>query len=468
MRYADAFPGIDLVFASTGFGLKETAILASPSAASSYASDLRVSKGTAVETSDGQITLSNGTDTMVIPSPWATDAGGEQTGTNGIVSTKAEQTPSGWTLTTSVDSGWLQDPVASSPVEVDPTFTSSGTSNKECHVDNHSPSAEFCTAYSGDVGDKGGANFDIKRLLLKPDLSSLPLDATVVDATVTLKETQVYGTGNPAISAIPLTRDFNADHVTWNNAVNSTPTSAWTTAGGDLGTAETSVTVVKGIGQTGTWHIPKMVQGWIADPRTAYGFAMKADDETADRFLSFGSSDNPTSSNRPSFTITWTPRVGSQRFEKFWNEKLSDHSDFGVNLATGNLMVHGADVSERGAGLGLTVDRYYNSRSDYAGSTGTSGWSAHRLGSGWTLSTGNDVWIDPMASANAYLFHGPTGMEVVFRADPVISNTWTAVGQNARLTYVTGSPNQYKLAFNETGLTYTFFDTVLATKAPAC
>jgi len=62
-----------------------------------------------------------------------------------------------------------------------------------------------------------------------------------------------------------------------------------------------------------------------------------------------------------------------------------------VNLANGNLVVHGPDLKINAPGLSVRLDRFYSSRA-----TGT-------FGVNWVLSTGRDVGLRVGASSVTFV-----------------------------------------------------------------
>ena len=114
-----------------------------------------------------------------------------------------------------------------------------------------------------------------------------------------------------------------------------------------------------------------------------------------------------------------------------------------VNLANGNLVVHGTDLKINAPGLNLRLDRFYNSQS-----TGSGAFGNHAV-----LSTGEDVGLE--FSTNTVTFSGPSGFTAAFTgAGP----TYTApAGINASL--VKNADGSYAMTYNKSGekLSFTVF-----------
>ena len=105
-----------------------------------------------------------------------------------------------------------------------------------------------------------------------------------------------------------------------------------------------------------------------------------------------------------------------------------------VNLATGNLVVHGTDLKINAPGLNVRLDRFYNSK---ATGTGTFGINS-------VLSTGRDVGLQ--VGASSVTFIGPSDFTAVFTG----TSTFTAPsGINAKL--VRNSDGTFTLTYRKSG-----------------
>jgi len=105
-----------------------------------------------------------------------------------------------------------------------------------------------------------------------------------------------------------------------------------------------------------------------------------------------------------------------------------------VNLANGNLVVHGPDLKINAPGLSVRLDRFYNSRA-----TGTGTFAVNSV-----LSTGRDVGL--RVGASSVTFVGPSGFTAAFPG----TSTFTAPpGINADL--VKNSNGTFTLTYRKTG-----------------
>jgi len=160
----------------------------------------------------------------------------------------------------------------------------------------------FGTATTIQVASQSGSQN--KRILVKFDLSSIPANATINSANLTLFMTTAPS-NNRTYNAHRMTRDWTESQVTWNIAQTGTN---WTTAGGDYnGTATTSTTTGTTNNVSLTWNIQADVQAWV-NGTSNYGTLIKDGTESSAtaRTATFASEENATSANRPQLVIDYT------------------------------------------------------------------------------------------------------------------------------------------------------------------
>ncbi|MDQ1301130.1 MAG: hypothetical protein QG637_1051, partial [Chloroflexota bacterium] len=149
---------------------------------------------------------------------------------------------------------------------------------------------------------KGEAN-KLKRALLKFDLSSLPTDAIVSSATLSLYVKGASG-GALTINAHRVTPSWNEAQVTW-KARDKAASQLWATQGGDYDAAVAASTVVddtKNVWRS--WSIGSLVSGWLSAPATNYGVILEASSSNAEKI--FKSSDDGTTSQRPKLEVCFS------------------------------------------------------------------------------------------------------------------------------------------------------------------
>ncbi|MFF3893896.1 DNRLRE domain-containing protein [Streptomyces sp. NPDC001812] len=152
------------------------------------------------------------------------------------------------------------------------------------------------------VGNNSTPYGNTRTLLDFGDLD-LPASSRVLQATVRLWGTQSTRSAAGAVYELrPLTRDFD-ESATWNRATAAT---AWTTPGGDVGEAVSDIGAISNDPSRHDWDVTSLAQGWVRDPDTRHGVAIKTVDEAAAQERSvFLSSEAPEQRLRPELVVTY-------------------------------------------------------------------------------------------------------------------------------------------------------------------
>jgi RHS repeat-associated protein len=139
-------------------------------------------------------------------------------------------------------------------------------------------------------------------------------------------------------------------------------------------------------------------------------------------------------------TAPQTPGLGSLGFFPFHDFALAEGLDAQVNIANGNLLVRGQDVSVTAPGIPTVIDRFYNAQSTGDGA----------FGPGWVMSTGRDVGLSIAGSTAT--FYGPSGVSRDFPL-PAAGQVTKSPELKADLTKLTDGT--FKLTYRD-GAFYTF------------
>jgi YD repeat-containing protein len=188
VRYADAFgPSVDAVYDTLADGVKETLLLADPTAPNTYRFAITAPGGEALEANP---TEQGGWDIIVPPrtralyhlaAPTAVDnLGVPAVGVDGtsLVSMAIVGTDTGLEVSVTIDPDWLGDPARQFPVELDPTTTVDVGSDFFYEGD-------AARNYSGSL--KVGANSArLYRSAIGFDLQAIPSSADVTSASYTV------------------------------------------------------------------------------------------------------------------------------------------------------------------------------------------------------------------------------------------------------------------------------------------
>ena len=201
------------------------------------------------------------------------------------------------------------------PVVIDPDFSvqPDATDGMDTRLISSAATSNFGTNNELNAGEyKSGTN-DIRRSLIKFNLSSIPSGATLDSVTLslwTIAAGSTYANNNRTIRVYRTKRNWVESQATWN--VYSTGNS-WSAAGGfhtddceqtAIGSADLTTSIAANA-QVDFTLTPTL----ISDLDLGYGWLIKADTETDDLYA-FKSSDHATASNRPKLSITYTLASG--------------------------------------------------------------------------------------------------------------------------------------------------------------
>jgi hypothetical protein len=148
--------------------------------------------------------------------------------------------------------------------------------------------------------------------IIKWDLSSIPTDATVIDATLYLYQVE---TGGDTSYDLPVHKIINVNPVisacTWNTYDG---TNSWTGGadGGqsDVAAAEDLQVVDATNNEYKTWSVTNMVADWVTTPSSNYGMLINSDPvATIDSHRSFASTEVVDASTRPKLIVTYSAGV---------------------------------------------------------------------------------------------------------------------------------------------------------------
>ncbi len=167
-----------------------------------------------------------------------------------------------------------------------------------------------------DVGEVVGGS-DVRRGLIKFDLSSIPSNATVSSATLKIWDRGTDLSNNTRVlGAYRVLRSWTTNQTTWNKADSG---NNWGTAGcsntttdreaTDIGTV--SITNPEVAGEYDITLTASKVQEWISGALTNNGILLQKATETDD-LTRFNSSEWSSSSERPILSITYS--VGGGEF----------------------------------------------------------------------------------------------------------------------------------------------------------
>ncbi len=157
----------------------------------------------------------------------------------------------------------------------------------------------------------GGSGTNAHRSVIQFDLSSIPANATINSAILSLFVQGDYSANARTIRAFRINRAWVEAEVTWNKATSSV---SWTTAGcsnvsddregTDIGSASVGANPSVGDEIQITLDAAK-VQEWVSGAFANNGLLLKVDTENSDE-IDYNSSDHATANIRPKLVVTYT------------------------------------------------------------------------------------------------------------------------------------------------------------------
>lgn len=434
-RFENALPATRVEYEAGSESVKESLVLASSSAPSSFTFDVSASAGLTPQINEnGEVVFrdSAGTRKFTMATPWMRDAAGEL---SYDVHYEVDPAADGWVVRLVADDAWLDAPGRQYPVVVDPT-TYYGIS-KLCEIASGSlANSNDCTTADMPV-DVGRENGRVHRALVQFDTAELR--DVLGDSLVTNADLYFWWTSstNPvtdvALDVHALSRSWSAV-ATWNKY---TSVSYWTRPGGDYSTTvETRRTLQAG--WAGGWTglgVGGLVQGWLDGSITNNGVVVKPQNEGLVRLDTLSS---------VGLVVDSRPRRGAEPQATFETVRPTSTSKVQVNVGNGNLLFSDEDARLPAGSNALTAERTFNGLGDLA--TGT-------FGTGWSTNHGVETtlwqhWVD-----GSYILEGSGGLAGRFHRTN--DGPYTAPpGWNASLTQNTDGT--VSITFNATGERWDF------------
>lgn len=232
VTYSDVYPGVDVVYETTGSGLREYLVLRGPDAGNQFTFDFTLD-GVGAEESDGRIVFTDdaGETVFWLREPLAVDEARQVTGD---VSYSLSRGGGGCRLTVTLSREYLDDPARVFPVIIDPDLMVGGTSTMDNFVNTSTPNTvhPYYDPYLRTGYYSGGSGW--RRSLIRFNLSGVTIPADYVDYGYILLE-QCYG-ANVKLKGFPCLTRWSSSSVTWNNqpycsSTYSTSDSYWNGSG---------------------------------------------------------------------------------------------------------------------------------------------------------------------------------------------------------------------------------------------
>jgi hypothetical protein len=318
--YQNVLPNTDIELQAEADGLKETIVLHSPEAATSWVFPLRLSGLTPSIDIDGGVSLTNEAGEVVgwIPQGSMSDSrfdreSGEFT-TSAAVRYELIEVDGGPALRVTADESWVRDPARVFPIRVDPTLTI--ITDGDIFVDND----DNGPPHNGDnlpVGTFNGGGYKARSFLRFRDFSAV-VGARITSAKLHLYHTWSYDCNHH----YPVTiRQVTGS---WSIAsLNTLPASEY--PGPSLGSTVGELLIQdnypaclnENANRTvGAWRTATLstdlFNGWSAGTISNRGLALTASESNSYAWKRFTSAAVSSGQYAPKLELTWTPNVAPQ------------------------------------------------------------------------------------------------------------------------------------------------------------
>jgi RHS repeat-associated protein len=313
----------------------------------------------------------------------------------------------------------------------------------DCYVSSAQPTTSLCLGDTNyvDANDHTLLNFDIA--------DNVPSHVQVMSSFVAMQLSSESTSTAQQIGIWQASQPWT-NQATWDSYDG---THSWTTPGGDSTGSMLdwqSVGDSDDVGAYFYWNLNGLVQNWVDNnPSQVDGLIFEPENPGSDN-NTLGFKTETSSDDYPYLQIEYQPRMGVYPGSRYDNQRLTDRSTLGVNVANGDLMVSNNDLHIAGTdGLDLNVGRYYNNLSTNQTS----------FGLGWSMGPGADtsLWI-PSDDSNTVDYLDGSGGVQTFYTDA--SGGWqTPPGLDASIT-MNGSntydSTSYSITFRHSGIKETF------------
>ena len=217
-------------------------------------------------------------------------------------------------FTKKIVASWVK--AASYPIRADVTLTlqPDAAAGEDTHLRDNQADNNFGANNTMVVGENKNVSI-LFRGLIKFDLSSIPSNATIDDATLSMWPNDHQADTDGTFKLYRSLRVWTEGGATWNKYDG---TNSWGTAGGfnasdheQTEIASLLITAPPSIGAQHDWTItPAKVQDWIDGTLTNNGMMIKTVLELNDQ-INWKSSDFSDASQRPRLVVNYTPALGA-------------------------------------------------------------------------------------------------------------------------------------------------------------
>ena len=396
LMYEDVFPGVDLMYTTYGYNIKEQIIVKEAQDSYRYDFLLELDGLTAILNEDGSASLLNteGAEIYVIPVPFMMDGTGS---VSYDVQYAITNTAQGTVLTVTADSAWINAEDRVFPVMIDPSFEV-GTSPSDfyaTYIHENAPNQATSNSSLVYIGAEPFSTSNLGRsrtFLHFQNLPSIPSGSEVTNAQLQLYKASFKqnALSQFAIGVYELTSDKPSNYSsyqTWLAAM------TWNIDKPSYDTANViDYAYVNAASVMVEWNVTELIKKWYTEDtaNTTVGFAMINDTTVSPSSYAYASFYAHNATNPPVLTVSYRNDVGIEPYYTYATLGAGSAGTAYIADAKGQLKIAKQLVSYSSTVNPVSVALVYNSdyfslnaSEDYQGPAKMG--LSMTAGQGWTL-----------------------------------------------------------------------------------
>ena len=463
LMYEDVFPGVDLMYTTYGYNIKEQIIVKEAQDSYRYDFLLELDGLTAILNEDGSASLLNteGAEIYVIPVPFMMDGTGS---VSYDVQYAITNTAQGTVLTVTADSAWINAEDRVFPVMIDPSFEI-GTSSSDfyaTYVQEKSPTQTTSNPNVIYIGAQPSSTSNLGRtraFFHFHGLPSIPSGSDVVDAQLQLRKASFTQSSlsQIAIGVYELTSDKPSAStyqswlasMTWNQNASIYDTDN-----------VIDYAYVKAASTDVVWDVTELVKKWYEEntANKTIGLAMINDTSTSTSSYAYASFYAHNAANPPVLTVSYRNDVGIEPYYTYATLGGGSAGTAYIADAKGQLKVAKQLAAYASSVNPFSLNLIYNS--DYFSLDSSADYQAPNkmglevsVGQGWTLDYIQKVVPETINGTQYIKYFDGDGTIHYFRKDDSSSIYYDEDGLGLKIQS-TGTGN-YTMSDNN-GNTWTF------------
>ncbi len=447
VRYANAFPGADLLYENHGYDLKESILVPARQEAYSYAFHLDLEGLAPALKKDGSVLLTgaDGAEIFTIPAPTLEDAAGN------ISSDAAYQllkTDAGFILSVTADPAWMNAEDRAFPVTIDPSlYLHNNGGVQTTMLRSGSPNSAAPDHADQFVGKKNNTTYQTCEVVLQVEsMPQIPVNCALVNATLMMAHAGFFTSDSASTSSGSLTVDAKKLGAPSSNVLNLTYNGVHGSGGlgvdGIILDYKTLSSSTKN--KYASWDVTSAALDWLDAGASKGAILLTPHEANPNRFANLIG--HAWHDNSPYFVVQYRNVVGLEDYYTYQEESADDAGDISINDFTQKMTLAHSDVSLSLAAQSVGLTHYFNGSecnfdftANASAGINTCNFTNMKLGQGWKLSAQQTV-VEKTIGKDPYLIYTDgDGTEHYFSKD---GSTWKDEdGLNLKITKSTSGSN---------------------------